>query len=216
MSPKENLQVAPCSSPPTETVQVRTPVPKPPRQLVSKEKKSSSSINGLLRIVNDHKERADVFQKEEKQEQGRGSKENISYFRVAKSRCGRFETENQGFVHNAITIFDSSAESNKKGQAKSNVQSSDVPIHEEKSKSLPNSTVSQPRKGKQAYHILKKYEKEETEDKNLTNKDTHDLPITNPHEIVPGSPIQVETCTKTMINMWKNLLYFFFSSCFSA
>ena len=201
MSPKENLQVAPCSSSPTESVQVKAPVPKPPRQHLSKEKKSSSSINGLLRIVNDHKERADVYQEKEKQEeQARDSKDGVSYFRVAKSRFGRFETDNQGFVHNAITIFGSSAKSNQKSETKSNVQSSDAMIPGEKTKSLPSSSVSQPSKGKQAYHLLKKYEKEESEDKHATNQDTHDLPITNPQEIVPGSPIQVGSYTETMIH----------------
>jgi hypothetical protein len=95
------------------SIAIKTPVPKPPRHSTTKEKKAASSIDGLLRIINDHAERAQIYQEREKHE--RENKESISYFRVAKSRCGKFETDNQGFVHRSTPIFDSSTQSNDEG-----------------------------------------------------------------------------------------------------
>lgn len=68
---------------------------KPSRDGKKKEKKSSS-VNGLLQIINDHQERA---------QNHRDSKESVSYFRVAKSRFGKFETDNNGFVFRSDPIF---------------------------------------------------------------------------------------------------------------
>lgn len=66
-----------------------------------KSSKKSSSTDGIIKIINDHNERAQIYQANEKQD------ENPSYFRVAKSRHGKFETDNQGFINNSTNIFDS-------------------------------------------------------------------------------------------------------------
>jgi hypothetical protein len=71
------------------------PPPPPP----VKSTKKSASTDGLTKIVHDHKERAKVYQENSKQA-------DVSYFRVAKSRHGKFETDDQGFVNNSSNVFD--------------------------------------------------------------------------------------------------------------
>ena len=135
-----------------------SPMPKPPRQTPQKEKKSST-IDGLLRIIHDHTERGNNYQQNEKQE--KETNENVSYFRVAKSRYGKFETDNRGFVHNSVAIFDSTNQQ-KFGQPATKASH---PVEGTKTtivhhKSAP-AVVQAPSKGKQAYNLLKKYEKED-------------------------------------------------------
>lgn len=133
-----------------EPAQVKSAIPKPPRQITNKEKKSTS-ITGLLRIINDHSERAKVYQEKEKQE--REAKENISYFRVAKSRFGKFETDNQGFVHNSAAFFDGSAKQDQ--QPRKNSFPSEAPLASStQQKSLVNETQRQT-KGKDDISTVK-------------------------------------------------------------
>jgi hypothetical protein len=78
---------------------VQAGIAEPPRALSPvKPAKKSTSTDGLVKIINDHKERAKNYQ------------ENVSYYRVAKSRHGKFETEDQGFVNNSSNIFDTNQE----------------------------------------------------------------------------------------------------------
>jgi len=96
----EIINTSPTSYSVTEIVQAG--IAEPPPTVVSplKSSKKSTSTDGLIKIVNDHNERAQVYQANEKQG------ENVSYFRVAKSRHGKFETDNQGFINNSSNIFD--------------------------------------------------------------------------------------------------------------
>jgi hypothetical protein len=82
---------------------VQAGIAEPPRATspVKSSKKRSTSTEGLVKIINDHNQRAQAYQENEKQG------ENVSYFRVAKSRHGKFETDNQGFINNTSNIFDS-------------------------------------------------------------------------------------------------------------
>jgi len=105
-----------------------------------KPSKKSASTDGLTKIVNDHNERAQIYQANQKQT------ENVSYFRVAKSRHGKFETDNQGFINTSTNVFDAS---NNKQQPTTY-------------KTVPVGSQQQTQ-GKQAYDLLKKYEKEEEE-----------------------------------------------------
>ena len=115
-----------------------------------KSSKKSASTDGLLRIVNDHRERADAYQANDQ------SAENVSYFRVAKSRHGKFETENAGFVSNTTGIFDTT---NKRvEQPATTTEKVFTTVHTSKPAPAVAPTQS---KGKQAYDLLKKYEKED-------------------------------------------------------
>ena len=115
-----------------------------------KSAKKSASTDGLLRIVNDHRERADAYQANDQ------SAENVSYFRVAKSRHGKFETENSGFVSNTTGIFDTT---NKRvEQPATTTEKITTTVHT--SKPTPAVAPSQSQ-GKQAYDLLKKYENED-------------------------------------------------------
>ncbi len=112
-----------------------------------KPSKKSASTDGLTKIVNDHNERAQIYQANQKQT------ENVSYFRVAKSRHGKFETDNQGFINTSTNVFDAS---NNKQQPTSTITET------ASYKTVPVGTQQQTQ-GKQAYDLLKKYEKEEEE-----------------------------------------------------
>jgi hypothetical protein len=136
---------------------LKSSIPKPPRQNVHKEKKFTS-FDGLVRIINDHNERAHIYQNNEKQQTE--TNENKSYFRVARSRYGKFETDSQGFVHNSIAIFDSTNQQRIEQQKNKNSHSSEIPTNSTQPKPLSN-IPQQQTKGKQAYSLLKKYEKEE-------------------------------------------------------
>lgn len=162
----------------------RSPIPKPPRQNLHKEKKSST-IDGLIRILNDHNKRAEAHANNEKQ-----TNENISYFRVAKSRCGKFETDNQGFVNNSIAIFDSTNQPKSNQQANRNSTPSQLPTNSSQPKSVSN-PVSHQTKGKQAYNLLKKYEKEEEDEESHSSANTDYLKTTNEKEKSPSPPMQV-------------------------
>ncbi|CAF0872357.1 unnamed protein product [Adineta ricciae] len=75
-----------------------------PTRSASKPSKKTKSTDGLTKIITDHNERAQIYQANEKQA------ENVSYFRVAKSRHGKFETDNQGFVNTTSNVFDSTTD----------------------------------------------------------------------------------------------------------
>ena len=148
-----------------EPVQCSLPVPKPPRQNASKEKKSAT-IDGLIRIIDDHTKRAEAYQEKEKQE--KDSNESISYFRVAKSRFGKFETDNRGFVLNSAALFDSTAQQQQQKQQQQQQQqqqrkksiSPEIPTSSTEPTIAP-AMVPHQTKGKKAYNLLKKYEREE-------------------------------------------------------
>ena len=160
---------------------VKSPIPKPPRQNPPKEKKSST-IDGLLRIVNDHSKRAETHSNTEKQ-----TNENISYFRVAKSRCGKFETDGQGFVNNSIAIFDSTNQPKSNPPSNKNPPASQLANYSSQTKPT---AVQQQTKGKQAYSLLKRYEKEE-EEESQSSDNTDYLKINNNKEKSPSPPVQV-------------------------
>ncbi|CAF0851355.1 unnamed protein product [Adineta ricciae] len=176
---KSEEEVTPPKIEPTVELEVvktptaSSPMPKPPRQTPQKEKKSST-IDGLLRIIHDHTERGNNYQQNEKQE--KETNENVSYFRVAKSRYGKFETDNRGFVHNSIAIFDSTNQQ-KFGQPAAKVSH---PVEGTKTtivhhKSTP-AVVQAPSKGKQAYNLLRKYEKED-ETQSMVPREKSPTPI---------------------------------------
>jgi hypothetical protein len=179
---------------------LKSSIPKPPRQNVHKEKKSTT-FDGLVRIINDHNERADIYQNNEKQQ--KETNENISYFRVAKSRYGKFETDSRGFVNNSIAIFDSTNQRRTEQQTNKDSHSSELPINSTQSKTLSNITQQQT-KGKQAYNLLKKYEKEEEEDSPSPSNNGY-FKTTNEND-KSSTPVQV--C------LYKKIIFqnFFFSS----
>lgn len=72
---------------------VQAGIAEPPAVVVGKASKKSSSTEGLLKIITDHQARtAPPLPISDK------STEDLSYFRVAKSRHGKFETDSQGFI----------------------------------------------------------------------------------------------------------------------
>ncbi|MCC7159912.1 MAG: hypothetical protein IT281_10305, partial [Ignavibacteria bacterium] len=108
--------------------------------------KESSPVEGLFKIVKDHNERAEIYQKNDKQP------ENVSYFRVAKSRYGKFETDNQGFVNNSNNIFTSN-DNNQAPQPTQAVKTSETTTTTTTPRK-PTPVVAQQQKqtkGKQAY-----------------------------------------------------------------
>ncbi|CAF1138503.1 unnamed protein product [Rotaria sordida] len=173
-----------------ETNIIGSSIPKPPRQNIHKEKKSST-INGLLRIVNDHNERSNIYQKNDNQQ--KETNENVSYFRVAKSRYGKFETDNRGFVNNSIAIFDSTNQQKSEQQINKNSDSSELLTNSKQFKTLPSNIVQHQTKGKQAYNLLKKYEKE-TQSQSINNADY--LKATNQQD-KPSMPIQLQVTERT-------------------
>ncbi len=166
-----------------------SPLPKPPRQNLHKEKKSST-IDGLLRIINDHTNRIHNSENNEKQ-----TNENISYFRVAKSRCGKFETDSQGFVNNTIAIFDSTNQPKIDQPTIKNSHPTQMLTNSTQQKSLSNNVQHQT-KGKQAYNLLKKYEREE---QLQSSKNIDYLKPINDKEKSPTPPIQVEFSNKKFL-----------------
>lgn len=173
--------------PPPPPPPVQSPLPKPPRQNPPKEKKPSA-IDGLLRIVTDHTKRAETHSNTEKQ-----TNENISYFRVAKSRCGKFETDSQGFVNNSIAIFDSTNQPKSNQSTNKTMLPSHLPTYPSQLKSS-STPVQHQTKGKQAYSLLKKYEKEEEESHSPNNTDY--LKMNNNKEKSPSPPVQVKYSSK--------------------
>jgi hypothetical protein len=111
---EEIISGSPANYSVTEIVQAGIAEP-PPSVLTVKPTKKSTSTEGLIKIINDHNERAHIYQTSEK------SAEDMSYFRVAKSRHGKFETENQGFVNNSNNVFNPSTDRN-------DIQKSPIPI----------------------------------------------------------------------------------------
>lgn len=192
--PTVEQKETPADNPPViETPKAPTPVSKPPRQNIQKEKKSST-IDGLVRVVDDHAKRSTIPSNNDDNKQ---TNENISYFRVAKSRFGKFETDNQGFVNNSIAIFDSTNQSKPDHQAikasQTSSSSSLLPIHSNQGKSQSSSLPFQT-KGKQAYNLLKKYEKQQ-------QSDAYDRPNYFKEHIdkekSPTPPVQVEVVERT-------------------
>ena len=90
---------------------VQAGIADPPVVTSKKSAKKSTSTDGLVKIINDHTERANIYQTSGK------PAEDMSYFRVAKSRNGKFETENQGFVSTTTDVFN-----------RDNIQKSPTPI----------------------------------------------------------------------------------------
>ena len=178
----------PPSPPPAAVPEKPVVVEKP-----AKASKRSTSTDGLLKIVTDHQNRADVYQANEKQA------ENVSYFRVAKSRHGKFETENQGFVNNATVIFNA----NQQSASTTSKSSESISRPAQTSKPVPVSVQTQS-KGKQAYDLLKKYEKEDDDEQHALSPlhiDT-DYLKTQPLAVVaekdkPTTPIQVGDLSPT-------------------
>lgn len=136
---------------------VEPSVPKPPRQNFLKEKKSAT-FNGHIRTISHHNDQYNDHQKSEIK--SKETNENVSYFRVAKSRYGKFETENRNFINNSIAIFDSTNQLKSEQSMQKNSQSSELSNSKQQK---PNQfhTIMPQTKGKQVYSILKKYEKEE-------------------------------------------------------
>jgi len=93
---EEIIHVSPTNYSVDEIVQAGIAEP-PPTVSPVKPAKKSTSTDGLVKIINDHNERAQIYQASEKEP---------SYFRVAKSRQGKFETDDQGFVNTTTNIFD--------------------------------------------------------------------------------------------------------------
>lgn len=120
--------------------------------------------DGLLKIIHDHQQRSSAtILPEEK------PTESVSYFRVAKSRFGKFETDNRGFVHSAAPIFVenqpetvSIAEEKNKSPTCSSSTTTTTKTTEILVRPVPiTKTISN---GKKAYDLLRKYEKEEQEE----------------------------------------------------
>ena len=88
----------PASSASPTTVTVVTT--EKPTKGTTKSSKKSVSIDGLVKIVQDHQERAHIYQTSEK------PADEVSYFRVAKSRFGKFETDDRGFVSHSAGVFE--------------------------------------------------------------------------------------------------------------
>ncbi|CAF1315005.1 unnamed protein product [Adineta steineri] len=149
-------------------------------------KKSTKSTDGLTKIINDHNERAQIYQANEKQA------DNVSYFRVAKSRHGKFETDSQGFINTATNVFDSTNNNNTEQQQQT-VKTPDLTTN----KTILAGTQQQTR-GKQAYDLLKKYEKEEEEnEQSLQPIDTDYLNIITNNKEKSPTPIQLEVTERT-------------------
>ena len=184
-----------------EPAQCCLPAPKPPRQNAGKEKKSVS-IDGLIRIIEDHTKRAEVYQEKEKQE--KDNSESISYFRVAKSRFGKFETDNRGFVLNSAALFDSTAQQQqqKQQQLQQHQQqqrkksiSPDIPTSSTEPTIAPPMVPHQT-KGKQAYNLLKKYEREEQ----LQSASPPNPFISTDAKEASPVPVQVCPCKKVRLH----------------
>lgn len=164
---------------------MESPVIKPPRQNQHKEKKLPTT-DGLLRIVNDHGEQMNHHSKAEKPL--KETNENVSYFRVAKSRYGKFETESRGFVNNSIAIFDSTNQQKSDLKMNKSTHSSETSNNSKQSKPTANIVQNQT-KGKQAYTLLKKYEKEEQFKSKTTNNG--EIFKTTCDQEKPSPPVQV-------------------------
>ena len=79
---------------------VQAGIAEPPSVITVKASKRSPSTEGILKIITDHQARTTPpLQTNEK------STEDLSYFRVAKSRHGKFETDSQGFVSDSDTAL---------------------------------------------------------------------------------------------------------------
>ncbi|CAF3389141.1 unnamed protein product [Rotaria socialis] len=155
--------------------------------------KESSPVEGLLKIVKDHNERAEIHQKNEKQP------ENVSYFRVAKSRCGKFETDSQGFVSNSNNIF-AATDNNQEQQQPKVVKASETTTTTTTTTRKPTPVVAQQQqqtKGKQAYDLLKKYEKEEQNPQSQIIDTEYLKTKVNDKEKSPTPPIQLEVTERT-------------------
>ncbi|CAF0854504.1 unnamed protein product [Didymodactylos carnosus] len=189
-------------------VQIKSPKsPKSP-----KSSKKSQTIEGLWKIMTDHQKRADEYRalpetqsllKEKTpplptlssstEENGTDEK---SYYRAAKSRHGRFETDDRGFVNASAATATATAMNTTTNQEEVNVNSSKLHDYANRPQSSRNVHQQQPpisfasvglqqqqqqqqqpplpppppppqqrpqTKGKAAYEILKKYEKEDQE-----------------------------------------------------
>ncbi|CAF1041993.1 unnamed protein product [Rotaria sordida] len=168
---------------------VQAGIAEPPPKSPIKTSKESTPLGGLIKIIDDHNERAEIYQKNEKQA------EDVSYFRVATSRHGKFETDSQGFVNNSNNIFDSTnTKQEQQPQEQQLIKTSEITTTTTQ-KSVPV-VVQQQTKGKQAYDLLKKYEKEE-ENQQSQPIDTDYLKSTINDKENPPTPIQLEVTERT-------------------
>lgn len=221
---EEPVSLQPATYSVTEIVQAgiaEPPPPSPPPVLLektvatakpTKAAKRSTSTDGLLKIVTDHQSRAEAYQATEKQS------ENVSYFRVAKSRHGKFETDSQGFVNTAAVVFDANKDAANQQPTGRSVNKSSEPVARlvPSSKPVPV-TVQTQSKGKQAYDLLKKYEKEDEEEQRGASPlhiDTDYLKTQPPavfgEKDKPTTPIQVSDLSYTA--SFASCLAFFFPS----
>ncbi|CAF2590601.1 unnamed protein product [Rotaria sp. Silwood2] len=168
---------------------VQAGIAEPPPKSPIKTSKESTPFNGLIKIINDHNERAEIYQKSEKQA------ENVSYFRVAKSRHGKFETDSEGFVNNSTNIFDSTNNKQEQIQQPQQLIKTCETTTKTTEKSIPV-VVQQQTKGKQAYDLLKQYEKEE-QNQQLQPVDTDYLKTTTNDKEKSPTPIQLEVTERT-------------------
>ncbi|CAF0962471.1 unnamed protein product [Didymodactylos carnosus] len=196
-----------------------------------KASKKSQTVDGLVKIMNDHHKRADEYRA--LPETQSLLKEKISppppantlsslneenggdekfYFRVAKSRHGRFETDNRGFVNPSVAVIDPAP-----GQQQATIDNNKVHDYANRTQ-LPRDIHHQqnhppahysaiesqqqpiqqrpPTKGKAAYEILKKYEKEDQEEQQKQEPiDTEYLKT----KIDRTSPPVLTTADKTII-----------------
>ncbi|CAF3774556.1 unnamed protein product [Rotaria magnacalcarata] len=172
---------------------VQAGIAEPPLVSPRTTSKESSPVEGLLKIVKDHNERAEIYQKNEKQP------ENVSYFRVAKSRYGKFETDSQGFVNNSNDVF-AATDNNQEQQQPKTVKTSETTTTTTTTTRKPTLVVAQQQqqtKGKQAYDLLKKYEKEEQNPQSQIIDTEYLKTKVNDKEKSPTPPIQLEVTERT-------------------
>jgi hypothetical protein len=166
---------------------VQTGIAEPPvtTSKSMKSSKKSPSIDGLLKIINDHQERAQIYQASDK------PTDSVSYFRVAKSRHGKFETDSRGFVNNAVGVFDANEKASQHERILSTSKPSENVTHAiQPSKSNTTVTVHNQSKGKQAYDLLKKYEKDDADEQRTSplTIDTDYLKNPTPSIVVEKNP----------------------------
>ena len=237
-SPYSTVKLTPTPTPPTEplvdqstqasptdyTVDeiVQAGIAQPATKSVEKQHKRgkrSPSTEGLVKIINDHQERAQIYQSNEK------ATENVSYFRVAKSRFGKFETENRGFVISSAVVFDQGEAMKKENPpiltAKTSETTESV-VQSVKTAPITGQTQS---KGRKAYELLKKYEKEVEEEQqqqqqqnqsdvnedDSEDKDTATI-ISDLKEKSP-TPIQVREIKSLTIHPLSRIIDRFFFIC---
>jgi hypothetical protein len=100
-------------------------------------------------------------------------------------------------VNNSIAIFDSTNQQKSDQSINKNSQSSQIPNNSTQHKSLSN-PVQHQTKGKQAYNLLKKYEKE---DQVQSPINTDYLKTMNEKDKSPSPPMQVRLSKKIIFRI---------------